>query len=721
MKTKRLMICIAMMAASRVVFSCMSYGESPREYIVYRVCNKPTDDGAVFSYMPDYQQRNLEAWAAETGFNGDLHDIEKVVYMYSLDELVDLHENGTFPKWDRDNEWTACAGTHNPYSAYLVIAKQCEIARAGQTDPWYYPADRQHGFTTLDALLDRINDVGTNLKDRYNLQRTRLLFSLGRYNECVNLWNNHVRQLPDNNLMKSMIKDYIAGAYCHLGDTATAKKMYIEQGNYWEAARLSHAHNTCWADVIKAVYNIDPDCNDMVAYNMQVELEYFYAGYNLNVKKLQKYRDVMTYITRTHRSKDMALWYYTKAYVEEKLGNLNAAAASIAAAERCKTTEFLHRNIRLFRMYIDAKTLPVNDNYERKLYTDLCWLDTLIKNNISDDVRTLLQEEEADMYHWHKMWYCYSFYYYNDMMRKIILGEAAPRLMQAGRKTRAVQLYNYADNVLFQQVIPQASHCFLNYFFGCMYHDCSGREIEAYIHRTLHPQSDFDRLLNTGSYIDTDYLYDIAGTVYLREQNYAKALECLSKVSNTYQEKLHTAEYMHTDPFCADMYTGYMWGKYPFTDYKYNFAREMCSLEQVMNNKNIDINRRASAKLRFAIGLRNSYFSAWPLTRYSVGYPVFAHSFEEWMNSKRENDILRRYEQLRDEAFAMFDDDETAAAAHYKFRNNLTIVRQYPQTQTAQYVRGHCDTYFDYHLDCARKMFTAEYDVSLPWNGRIMH
>ena len=721
MKPKRLLICIAiLLGTNAAVYACYTFGDSPRDYNIYRICDKPMREHGVLYYSPDYKQRNLEAWADMCWYKGDLYEIEKVVYKYSLDELLALYETGKLPDWDSHNQWVKNCPPHHIYAEYLVIAKQCEVARAAMTDPWYYPADKRHGFTTLDALYAHINDVMDTirknsyygdviLEDRFNLQRTRLLFSLGKYRECIKLWKDYAHHLPDNNVMKSMIKDYVAGAYCHLGDTVTAKKMYLELGNYWEVARLSHDTDGCWAYAIKAIYDIEPDCNDLVTYNMQADLEHYFTWCELDTQVVKKYYDVMCYITRTHRSKDMALWYYTKAYVEDKLGYCNAAAKSIAAAERCRTTEYLHRNIRLFRMYIDAKTQPINDAYENKLYNDLCWADTLIKNNISREVRSLLMEEEADVYKWHRMWSGMSFYYYNDIMRKVIIGEAAPRFMEAGRKTRAAQLNNYADNVLFKQVVPQASHCFLNYFFSRLYNDFSGKEIEAYIKRALHPISGFDCLLNSGSYIDTDYLYDIAGTVYLREQNYPKALECLSKVSNTYQGRLNTAEYMNTDPFCADMYAGSLWGEHPFSDYKYNFAREMCSLEQVMNDWKIDINRRASAKLRYAIGLRNSYFRSWPLTQYGKGRPTHVASYREWMNTEREDAILRRYNQIKNEAFAMFDDDEAAAAAHYKLRNNLTIVRQYPKTQTAQYVRSHCDTYFDYHMDKAKKMYYDEY------------
>ena len=730
MKQIRLKLCIAiLLGVNGSAFACTVCGDSPQNYNIYRVCEKPLTSSPILYYAPNYKQQNLEAWAEESYFKGDLYDIEKVVYRYSLDELLELRASGNLPDWDKNNRWADWCHPQHLYAHYLVIAKQCEIARAEQSNPWYYPADKQHGFTTLDALLAHLSAVEDTLRkntfdgslpleDRFNLQRTRILFSLGKYHECVRLWKDYASRLPESNVMRYMIKDYVAGAYCHLGDTATAKRMYLEQGNYWEVARLSHESDNCWAYAIKAIYDVEPDCADMVAYNMQADLEHYCSWLEMDPKMLKKYYDVMCYITRTGRSRDMAIWYYTKAYVEDKLGYYSAAVNSIATAERCKTSDYMHRNIRLFRIYMNAKTQPINNAYEDMLCKELCWIDTLIKNNLTTDIRSLLIKEENDAYPWHKMWYCYSFYYYNDIMRKIIIGEAAPRLMAAGRKTRAVQLYNYADNMLFKQVVPRASHCFLNYFFGSLYQECSGKEIEAYIERVKHPISKFDRLLGSGSYLDMDYLYDIAGTVYLREQNYSKALECLSKVSNTYQERLHTAGYMNNDPFCADMYAGSMWGEYPFTDYKYNFAREMCSLEQVMNDKRIDINRRASAKLRYAIGLRNSYFRSWPLTQYSQGIVSFAHSSSEWMNSEREDAVLRRYKVLQNEAFAMFDDDEAAAAAHYKFKNNRTVVRQYPKTQTAAYIREHCDTYYDYHMDRARKYYDEPFTCQLYWHGR---
>lgn len=722
MKANKLTICIvALMSCNVAGFGCLSFGDTPQEYNIYRVLDKPMRANPQFYYAPDYKQRNLEAWAEETHYPPYtiLNDIENVVYKYSLTELYNLHHKGELPEWDKNNGWAERIAQRY-LSEYLLLAKQCEVARAARTDPWYYPASNEEGFATLEGLLEQIDiheketkeDLyypGMLLEDRYNLQRTRMYFSLGRYEDCIKLWNDYAVKLPDNNLMKTMIKDYVAGAYCHFGDTATAKQMYLEQGNYWEVVKLAHNGVGGWAGVIKSIYDIYPDCNNIVAYNMQCDLEHYISWINIDTTTYQQYYDVMCHITRTNRSQDMGLWYYTKAYIEDKLGYTNRAANTIATAEKLKTTEYMHNSIRLFRMYIDAKTLPANKAYEQKLYTDLCWLDMLIKNNISDEVQSLLIEEEKTNYRWHKMWACHPFYYYNDMMRNILLGYIAPKFLAAGKKTLALQLYNYADNVLFQQVIPDADLCFRNYFFSAMYNDCSAKEIEEYITRTQHPLSELDYLLNSGSLLDKDYLYDIAGTVYLREQNYKQALACLGKVSSSYQNRLHTEPYMNCNPFSTDKFDRWKkvgkWEDMAFPDYKYNFARQMCLLESQMNDKTVDINRRANAQLRYAIGLRNSYFDAWSLTQYSQGNASFTESYREWMNSKQEEEIIAKYDRLVTIAMKMFTDDEAAAAAHYMFLNNYTIVTQYPNTSTAAYIRGHCDTYYDYHCDQVNKRY----------------
>ena len=62
MKQIRLKLCIAILLGIKgSAFACTVYGDSPRDYIVYRVCDKPLKSEPLLYYAPDYKQRNLEA------------------------------------------------------------------------------------------------------------------------------------------------------------------------------------------------------------------------------------------------------------------------------------------------------------------------------------------------------------------------------------------------------------------------------------------------------------------------------------------------------------------------------------------------------------------------------------------------------------------------------------------------------------------------------------
>ena len=210
----------------------------------------------------------------------------------------------------------------------------------------------------------------------------KYVFTLGQYSELVCLWENNIKNWDKDDLMRTMIKDYIAGAYVHNGNLAQARQIYLEQGNYRALADLTHNKIGGYTDFICAVYDYQPDCAELVAPVLQNELKelgQYYTDEERSIAKAQQYYSLMQYIIRTHRSKDMAIWYYTAAYLEDFLGMPERAAQTIRLAAQCKTTEFMQTNIRLMRIYLDAKTRPYNAAYEQQLFADLRWIDGLIK------------------------------------------------------------------------------------------------------------------------------------------------------------------------------------------------------------------------------------------------------------------------------------------------------------------------------------------------------
>ena len=701
--------------------ACFTVGDSPRNYMYYRV----SDSNAIpYFAQPNYKYTNLKCWQEQAYNNRNqyggadinlvlpLSDIEKVVYQYSIEDMQRLIDEDELPKNDQSNAFAVWCMQCPIYAKLLLIAKQIEYTRIQLQDPWYYPASSNEHFAPLEQLLvDMENEDKFYTLDsddsrfylhRYLLQRIRILFSLGRYNECINLWENNISNWNSDDLMRTMIKDYIAGAYVHTDNIAQAQKMYFEQGNYWALADLTHTKEGGYVGLIRAVYDYEPNCANLIAPALQYDLEelgQYWFEEERSKEKAQKYYDLMQYIIRTHRSRDMAIWYYTAAYLEDFLGMPKRAAQTIHCANQCKTSDFMRDNIRYMCIYLDAKTCQYNAAYEQQLFADLRWIDEQIKQNLPNI------KAKWDEYSKWEIWdnrshpvygmkdKGYNLYYPNTMLRKIVLGEVAPRMKQAGKQSLSLALTNYADNLLFTLVEPDTRHCFFNNFFMAM-DTIPAAAVEQYAKRALNPTTPFERFLATGSYLDKDYLYDIVGTLYLRESQYKKAMEVLSQVSPTYQLRLNTH-----DNLCAHDPFGVASNSQPTNtvDCKYNFASEMYALQQVFQNSQIDPNRRANAMLSYAIGYKNSFLTAWGLTQYGRGYPVHVDAYKPWMTEQREKAIKQQYKKLYDEAFSLYTDDEALAAAHLRYQNNYTIVTNFPNTAAAHFVRSHCDTYYDYH------------------------
>ena len=700
---KRLLFILILLNNLSLIYACSSTGDIPQNYNVYRVCDEIKNP---HFRAPNYKQRNLQTWQQETGHHIPLDHIEEVVYRYSSSMYEACMKQ---PQMAQENKFVQylATGSGGAYPKKLLsLAKRVEEARSSRNDPWYYPSSHEDSSTTLDLLLceanrlekDFITDNGDDsfYVKRLQLQRIRLLFSLGRYADCIELWENKVQHWDTNELMRSMIKDYVAGAYQHLGEETIAKQYHLEQGNYQTLAEWSCSRTGNYAAFVREMYDFNPDCADIVAPVMQYDLCDYYIQ---SAEILSDYYEVMQYILRTHRSRDMSIWYYTAAYLEDNMGYSYKAAQTIRCANGKTTSEFMLTNIRLLRIYLDAKTNAYDANYEKLLYTDLRWIDGLVRKEAS------LVKEKWDTYDAWYIWANYSFVrdeknngikryrcYSYSMLRKIVLGEVAPRMRKAGKPMLSIALSNYADNLFFTLVEPTNRHCFFNDFFMSL-KTSSAAEAKQYADRALNPPTAFERFLAAGSYIDKDYLYDIAGTLYLRERNYKKAMEVLSKVSPNYQLRLNTQDNLSRDPFAANP----RFGNIHIVDAKYNFACRMYYLQQTYQNTDIDANRRANAMLEYATGMRNSYIDVWALTQYGQGYPVFTAAYEPWITEEKESKIQADYEQLVRNAMSLFTEDEAKAMVQLHYQNHYTIVTKYPNTAAAEYVRGHCDTYHDYH------------------------
>ncbi len=240
------------------------------------------------------------------------------------------------------------------------------------------------------------------------------------------------------------------------------------------------------------------------------------------------------------------------------------------------------------------------------------------------------------------------------MLRRIGIGIYADRLMKAGRTIRAIEVMNYAENRFFNEI---NSTFMRNNHFGYVFQALDTRPAYItmqYIKQLQCPQDKISRFLARGSYVDYDWLYDIAGTLYLRESNFSKAYDVLGHLSETY-----TGDSIG-NPF------GDRSGKHTRITIRL-FAEEMKCLERTMKSGNA--NKRAKAQLCYAIGLHNMFAVEWKVVAYGKGVPWFLDSYTPDTHGKYVRSALARSDKL---------------------------IQQARQMYTPDYVRSSCENYYDF-------------------------
>ena len=84
---------------------------------------------------------------------------------------------------------------------------------------------------TLEEIADSaISIKDSRLRDRYLLQGVRALFSLSKYERCIELWENEISHWSDENLMRQLIQPYIAGAEFHIKRSEKAIEYFAQLG-----------------------------------------------------------------------------------------------------------------------------------------------------------------------------------------------------------------------------------------------------------------------------------------------------------------------------------------------------------------------------------------------------------------------------------------------------------------------------------------------------------
>ena len=125
----------------------------------------------------------------------------------------------------------------------------------------------------------------------------------------------------------------------------------------------------------------------------------------------------------------------------------------------------------------------------------------------------------------------------------------------------------------------------------------------------------------------------------------------------------------------------------------------MASLEKAIGQTR-DPDRKAILMARFATGMKNSVGDCWALAFYGLSSSEYDEEYRSnSLFARAQKKGFDRAEKLYASALSICRDKETAAQINLSLGNCKTVVKKFKTTQAAEYVRGHCDTYADYHLE----------------------
>jgi len=702
-------------------------GYLARDYFMFRACGENMTGTDTFGSQSEEYKRNenCREWAVLTSDSIPYEDILDVVYHWNKSQInmLDQAARGETENYTTVNSFATWIVDHKDteIADFLLLAKRSETVRLEMGSPWYYAVNGDEPSLELQQIVEEAcNYHGKRLEDRYALQAMRALFSCYQYDDCLNYWEKNKSCFKDG-VIKKLAQGYVAGSLFHIGEKDKAVELYIAIGDMQEAYKCSSSKS----EFTRWVYEVQPD-NEMLIRQLQVTIHdierwqgyYWQDGrlkYEYGREDYEKLYPSVKQIIAEHRCMNMAPWYYAGAFIADKLNHDQEALAYIELAKNSHPSGDMASSIRVLDLYLSVKYSQVYDQaFENKIFRELRWLDGMIVSNLDKDIRTSIVK---DGFYNHLCGL--SQYYWNDMMRRIVISKLVPLCIKSNYKTRALQYLNMADNRIFRLVPDVSARRWIcddsgykelsdtlmtvdGYRDYVGYHNCYDYRNDFFINldslgvkyvkrlskRMRNPKSPLDRFLNERGYDDPMYLYDIIGTQLIAARKFGEAIEYLERVDEKFNMSRNTYPHCNIDPFSLKKTE-------PDKYYRLHYAKEMNRIEKEIAVSD-DPNERARLMLDFSRGLINSIGrECWPLTTYYWGtygqYPFY---------SKYQRSLIEGAEakalEFKEKAFALFTDEEAAAKAYYDWNMFKTAVQKCPHSTTADYIRGHCDELYDY-------------------------
>ena len=214
---KYLLISALALLATDNALACWYECYAPGGYFMYRVYDSGNDSALnIHTYNYLGSRRNCKSWQKLTSVAIPLEDIYDAVYTMPYAEFEKIYRNPKAKSENKFIDWIV--KNDKAILEFLYIAKTNEYIRIQRNSRWYYPTMKIDAAMSLEQVAERsLSRKDKRLRDRYLLQAVRAYFSLGMYQQCVDIWDAEASKLPEDNAMRAMIQPYVAGAEFRLG------------------------------------------------------------------------------------------------------------------------------------------------------------------------------------------------------------------------------------------------------------------------------------------------------------------------------------------------------------------------------------------------------------------------------------------------------------------------------------------------------------------------
>ena len=701
-----------------------------KDYFTFRLCG---DDmtGQLFDIDKRKLRRvdNCKSWAKLTSTNISVGDIEEVVYRWNSHQLQSLRQQMVqHLSSNSENVFARWLTKHNDLEIvdFLLTAKLCEETRDQQFTAWYYPVEGDELHQRLAQVVEKAKGYeGQRLKDRYALQAIRALFASQEYRKCVEYWNRE-QVFFKKGTLRDMAIDYVAGCLIRTNQPQKATQLYAENGDGQKALQIQKGTREERFDWLYQ-YNPNDPCllTQMQQFVHDIERweDRWDGQFHSSATEYAPLYQRVKRICQEKRCRDMSPWYYTMAFLADKTGKTKEGICYIQKAETAVRQQELSNSIRVLKTYLTTKaTAKYTEDFERYLFGELQWMDQMIRQRLDNFTKNHIIANGA-----YKHICGISQYYWNDMLRKIVISEVVPLCLRSGYQTRALQYLNMADNRIFNLTRFKMRDSYSDYEYA----ESPGKEnfiswkdfrlkenlpndyvcneydyqndffinldsldvmfVKRLQYRMTHPICELDHFLTERSYTDPQFYNDIIGTKLIAAARYAEAVPYLEKISERFNKSRNIYPYCKHDPFTMKR------NDKPDAFYRLHFAQRMVALERKIAATE-DNNEKAELMLSYVYGMKNSMnYRCWALTSYYWGdwdcFPFHSHH-----QKQIKQQLSERAESMKHDAFALFTNDDRAAQAYLDWCMYKTAVKKYPKSKTAKQIRGHCDVLRDYKI-----------------------